>query len=110
MTIDSRIAAGVTGPGAAEGTGGTPCLMTRRSFLLLGGLTTAVVMVGVPGLAQAETPAVVATYPKIFIAKFSSLIVDEPVDFNYPDEGEYSESMLVKLGTEAGRASFLSAG
>ena len=76
--------------------------MTRRSFLLLGGLTTAVVMVGVPGLAQAETPAVVATYPKKLIAKFSSLIVDEPVDFTYPDEGEYSESMLVRLGTEAG--------
>ncbi len=104
MTIDSRIAAGVSGPNgaAAEETEGTPCLMTRRSFLLLGGLTTAVVMVGVPGLAQAETPAVVATYPKKLIAKFSSLIVDEPVDFTYPDEGEYSESMLVRLGTEAG--------
>ena len=104
MTIDSRIAAGVTGPdgAAAEETGGTPCLMTRRSFLLLGGLTTAVVMVGVPCLAQAETPAVVATYPKKLIARLSSLIVDEPVDFTYPDEGEYSESMLVKLGTEAG--------
>ena len=103
MTIDSRIAAAVNGPGgAAEETGGTPCLMTRRSFLLLGGLTTAVVMVGVPGLAQAETPAVVSTYPKKFIARLSSLIVDEPVDFTYPDEGEYSDSMLVKLGTEAG--------
>ena len=103
MTIDSRIAAAVNGPGGGpEETGGTPCLMTRRSFLLLGGLTTAVVMVGVPGLAQAETPAVVSTYPKKFIAKLSSLIVDEPVDFTYPDEGEYSDSMLVKLGTEAG--------
>ena len=39
MTIDSRIAAGVTGTDAtAEETGGTPCLMTRRSFLLLGGI------------------------------------------------------------------------
>ena len=106
MTIDSRIAAGVTGPGGtAEQTDGTPCLMTRRSFLLLGGMTTAVVMVGVPGLAQAETPAVVATYPKKFIASFSSLIVDEPVDFTYPDEGEYSESMLVKLPLPCGRRS-----
>ena len=103
MTTDSRIAAAVNGPAAAAGeTGGTPCLMTRRSFLLLGGLTTAVVMVGIPGLAEAETPAVVATYPRKFIAKLSSLITDEPVDFTYPDEGEYSESMLVKLGTEAG--------
>ena len=102
MTIDSRIAAGVTGPGGAGETEGTPCLMTRRNFLLLGGLTTAVVMVGVPGLAEAETPAVVATYPKKFIARYSSLIVDEPVDFTYPDDGEYSDSMLVKLGTGAG--------
>ena len=103
MTTDSRIAAAVNGPGAAAGeTGGTPCLMTRRSFLLLGGLTTAMVMVGIPGLAEAETPAVVATYPRKLIATLSSLITDEPVDFTYPDEGEYSESMLVKLGTEAG--------
>lgn len=103
MTIDSRIVAAVTGSGGDAGeTGGTPCLMTRRSFLLLGGLTTAVVMVGIPGLAEAETPAVVATYPKKFIATLSSLIVDEPVDFTYPDDGEYSDSMLVKLGTEAG--------
>ena len=103
MTIDSRISAGTTGPGGDTGdAGGTPCLMTRRSFLLFGGLTTAVVMVGVPGLAEAETPAVVATYPRKFITTFSSLIVDEPVDFTYPDEGEYSESMLVRLGTRAG--------
>ena len=103
MTTDSRIAAAVNGSGTAAGeAGGTPCLMTRRSFLLLGGLTTAVVMVGIPGLAEAETPAVVATYPRKFIARLSSLITDEPVDFTYPDDGEYSESMLVKLGTEAG--------
>ena len=103
MTIDSRIAAGVNGPGGtAEGASGTPCLMTRRSFLLLGGLTTTMVMVGIPGLAEAETPAVVATYPRQFIATLSSLRTDEPVDFLYPDDGEYSESMLVKLGTEAG--------
>ena len=102
MTTHSQFAAGVTGPGGAEEAGGTPCLMTRRSFLLLGGLTTTMVMVGIPGLAEAETPAVVATYPRKFIATLSSLSVDEPVDFLYPDEGEYSESMLVKLGTRAG--------
>ncbi|MEO1248409.1 MAG: arsenate reductase (azurin) small subunit [Pseudomonadota bacterium] len=78
------------------------CLTTRRQFLLLGGLATTVVMVGVPGLAEAQTPAVVSTYPRKFITTLSSLNVDEPFDFTYPDEGFYAESILVKLGTEAG--------
>ena len=41
-----------TGPGGK-------CLMDRRSFLLLGGAATTVVMVGMPG-AEARSPAVVA--------------------------------------------------
>ena len=36
------------------------------------------------------------------ITKLSSLKVDEPFDFEYPDEGRYAESILVKLGKEAG--------
>lgn len=78
------------------------CLVSRRNFLLGSGIATAVVMVGVPGLSKAATPAVVSTYPRKFITKLSNLIADEPFDFNYPDEGEYSESIIVKLGTEAG--------
>jgi len=82
--------------------GARSCLMNRRNFLLLGGATTAVIMVGVPGLAEAQTPAVVASYPRKLITKLSSLKVDEPFDFEYPDEGRYAESILVKLGQEAG--------
>ncbi len=103
MTIDSRTAAAVNGTnGEAEAAGATPCLMNRRTFLLTGGIATAVVMVGVPGLAQAQTPAAVATYPRKLITQLSALKVDDPFDFEYPDEGEYAESMLVKLGTKAG--------
>jgi len=85
-----------------SGSGGKTCLTSRRQFLLLGGIATTVVMVGIPGLADAQTPAVVATYPRKFITTLSSLTVDEPFDFTYPDEGLYAESILVKLGTEAG--------
>jgi arsenite oxidase small subunit len=103
MTIDPRIAAAVNGEnGEAKAAGTRPCLMNRRSFLLTGGIATAVVMVGIPGLPEAQTPAVVATYPRKFITKLSALKVDEPFDFEYPDEGAYAESILVKLGKEAG--------
>lgn len=103
MKIDPRIAAAVNGEnGEAKKAGTRQCLMNRRQFLLTGGLATTVVMVGIPGLAEAQTPAVVATYPRKFITKLSSLKVDEPFDFEYPDEGQYAESILVKLGTEAG--------
>lgn len=78
------------------------CLVSRRQFLLSGGLATAVVMVGIPGLAEAQTPAVVATYERKFIAKLSELVTDVPVTFNYPDNGQYSDSILVKMDVEAG--------
>ncbi len=103
MTIDPRIAAAVNGAnGEAEAAGTRPCLINRRSFLLTGGIATTVIMVGIPGLPQAQTPAVVATYPRKFITRLSELIVDEPFDFEYPDEGAYAESILIKLGREAG--------
>ena len=80
------------------------CLITRRQFLLTSGATTATVMVMMnAGTASAQqVPAVVATYPRKFIAKLGDLKQDEPVDFVYPDEGAYAESMIVKLGVEAG--------
>ncbi len=103
MTIDPRIAAAVNGAnGEAEAAGTRPCLVNRRNFLLTGGIATTVIMVGIPGLPQAQTPAVVATYPRKFIARLSELVVDEPFDFEYPDEGAYAESILIKLGREAG--------
>ena len=103
MTIDPRIAAAVNGAnGEAEAAGTRPCLINRRNFLLTGGIATTVIMVGIPGLPEAQTPAVVATYPRKFITRLSELVVDEPFDFEYPDEGAYAESILIKLGREAG--------
>ena len=80
------------------------CLMNRRQFLLTSGMTTATVMVminaGTP-FAQ-QVPAMVATYPRKLVAKLSELKQDEPVDFQYPDEGAYAEGMVVKMGVPAG--------
>lgn len=88
------------------GSGDPSCLMSRRLFLLSSGASTATVMVmldaGTPHAR--ELPAQVATYPRKFIAKLSDLETDVPFDFNYPDDGAYSESMLVKLGVPAGGA------
>lgn len=80
------------------------CLMSRRRFLLTSGVATATVMVvinaGTP--FATEVPGVVATYPRKLIAKLSALKTDKPLDFQYPDQGTYSESLIVKLGVPAG--------
>jgi arsenite oxidase small subunit len=80
------------------------CLMSRRKFLLSSGVATATVMVTMnPGTAVAvKVPAEVATYPRKKIAKLSALKTDVPVEFEYPDKGQYAQSMLVMLGIEAG--------
>ena len=101
--LDPKIAASINGEnGEAQKAGTHKCLMNRRQFLLSSGLTTTVVMVGIPGMSEAETPAVVSTYPRKLIGKLSELKQDEPLTFEYPDTGEYAESILVKLGTKAG--------
>lgn len=101
--LDEKIVASINGEnGEAAEAGTRKCLMNRRQFLLTGGIATTVVMVGIPGLAQAQTPAAVATYPRKLIGKLSELKTDEPLDFEYPDEGQYAESILVKLGKRAG--------
>lgn len=80
------------------------CQLSRRQFLLTSGAATATVMVvmnaGTPHAA--EVPALVATYPRKFITNLSALKADQPLDFTYPDDGTYAESMIVKLGVQAG--------
>ena len=44
----------------------------------------------------------VATYPRKKIAKLGELKTDVPIGFEYPDDGAFASSMLVKMGTEAG--------
>lgn len=97
-----RTAPEARGPAAPKGH--ARCLMSRRKFLLTSGVATATVMVvmnaGTP--FAHEVPAIVATYPRKFITKLSALKQDEPFDFRYPDDGAYSDSMIVRLGIEAG--------
>lgn len=80
------------------------CTVNRRQFLFASGAATFTVMVTIhSGSAGAkQVPALVTSYPKKLIAKLSELKQDKPVGFEYPDEGDYAESMLVKLGEEAG--------
>ena len=82
-------------------TGEHPCLLSRRDFLLTSGAATATFTVMVtlnPGAAHAEqVPAAVAIYPRKLVGKLSEHEVDEPLDFNYPDEELYSESLVIKL-------------
>ncbi len=97
-------AAGAPRENSAAGHRPGKCLMTRRRFLLTSGLATATVMVTLnPGTPFAhEVPGMVATYPRKLVAKLSALEDDAPVDFDYPDEGAYSEAMIVKLGVSSG--------
>lgn len=82
---------------------GHKCLVSRRNFLITSGVTTTVMVTMNAGTAMAEEmPAQITTFPRKFIAKLSDLKADEPLDFNYPDEGAHSESMIVKLGVKAG--------
>ena len=79
------------------------CGLSRRSFLFYsrGALTTGTVMLQIPGVLHAQE-AKVATYPRKLIAKMSQLELDQPVIFNYPDDGRNSNCLLVKLGQKAG--------
>ena len=97
----------VAGPqsGESETHSGPGCVMSRRTFLLTSAAATSAftVMVRMPGAAAAEeVPAAVALYPRKLIGRLSELKVDVPLDFNYPDEKQYSEAMLIRLGREAG--------
>jgi arsenite oxidase small subunit len=86
--------------------GAHPCLLSRRDFLLTSGAATATFTVMVtlnPGAAHADQiPAAIATYPRKLVGKLSELEVDEPLDFEYPDEEIYSESFVIKLGQRSG--------
>jgi len=79
------------------------CLMSRRDFLLTSGAATTTIMVTVNmGSAEAKVPAMMSTYPRKKVANLSQLKVDLPIEFEYPDGGAFAQSMLVKLGQEAG--------
>ncbi|WP_104399727.1 arsenate reductase (azurin) small subunit [Vibrio penaeicida] len=83
------------------------CMMSRRDFLMYSGATAGAASVMpitlFPGSAQAvETKARVVGYPRKLLGKLSDLKTNEPVYFNYPDNGMNSQGILVKMGVPAG--------
>ncbi|MGF1764958.1 arsenate reductase (azurin) small subunit [Aliivibrio kagoshimensis] len=83
------------------------CMMSRREFLMYSGAaasTASIVSLTMfPGTAQAtSTQARVVGYPRLKIAQLSDLKDNEPVYFNYPDNGPNSQAILSKMGVQAG--------
>jgi len=81
------------------------CMMNRRQFLMYSGATAAAVStISIslfPGQAQAK--ARVVGYPRKLVAKLSQLQENQPLDFNYPDDGPNTQCFVVKMnGAKAG--------
>lgn len=84
-----------------------PSCLTRREFLLAGGMGAVTVMLGnlFPGRAfagDANKQVRFAGYPRKKIGRLSDLSEHIPVEFLYPDDGPHSISFLVKVGERAG--------
>jgi len=83
------------------------CMLSRRQLLVYGGtaaVAASTISVSLfPGTAEAKAvPAKVTGYPRKFVARLSELKDNQPVDFNYPDDGRNTQSMLVKTGVQCG--------
>ncbi len=76
------------------------CMLNRRQFLMYSGsaaVAASTISINLfPGEARAK--ARVVTYPRKQVAKLSQLKDNQPVDFNYPDDGPNSQSFVVKMG------------
>ena len=79
------------------------CFFSRRGFLFTGATALAVmpIVVHFPGSAKG-LEAILARYPRRKIGSLKRLVTDQPMIFNYPDDGAQSLSLLIKLGTRAG--------
>ncbi|RKF21469.1 arsenate reductase (azurin) small subunit [Alginatibacterium sediminis] len=83
------------------------CMLSRREFLMYSGASAGAASIMsitlFPGTAQAkQTKARVVGYPRMNIGKLSALKENEPVYFNYPDDGPNSQAILVKMDVPAG--------
>ncbi|HID45541.1 MAG TPA: arsenate reductase (azurin) small subunit [Chromatiaceae bacterium] len=76
------------------------CMLNRRQFLMYSGtaaVAASTISVSLfPGEAQAR--ARVVTYPRKKVARMSQLTDNQPLDFNYPDDGPNSQCFIVKMG------------
>ncbi|HFC53511.1 MAG TPA: arsenate reductase (azurin) small subunit [Gammaproteobacteria bacterium] len=74
-------------------------MMTRRRFLMTGSAAAISVSTISLSLFPGRTvQARVVEYPRKHIARLSALKDDQPLEFNYPDDGANSAAMLVKMG------------
>jgi arsenite oxidase small subunit len=87
---------------AHEEAQGERLCMSRRGFLLTGGLAVTVVVVeGLGGPALAQPPlALRADYPRQKIGTLAALKLNQPVEFKYPYPSV--GNVVVKLGVPAG--------
>ena len=81
------------------------CMLNRRQFLMYSGsaaIAASTISISLlPGEANAK--ARVVTYPRMLVAKLSELKDNQPLDFNYPDDGQNSQCFVVKMdGAKAG--------
>ena len=79
------------------------CMVTRRQFMMYSGsaaISASTISLSLfPGTAEAKTmKARVVGYPLKKIAALSDFNDNEPIDFNYPDDGPNSQCMAVKMG------------
>jgi len=79
------------------------CLFSRRGLLFTSAAAIAVIPIVAhfPGSAKG-LEAILARYPRKKIGSLKGLAANQPVIFNYPDDGAQSLSLLIRLGTRAG--------
>ena len=85
---------------------GASCV-SRRLFMAASGAATATLLLGdvFPGKVvgqDAGAKVEVTTLPRKQIAQLSKLVVDQPVTFNYPGDGELTNCLVVKTGEVSG--------
>ncbi len=78
--------------------------ISRRAFLVGSGaaVVSTVFLTSIPGMEGKAVAARVTRYPKKKIYKLSKLKTGKPVEFDYPDDGKNTKSILVRLGAPAG--------
>lgn len=82
---------------------GLNCLSRRKFLFGVGAVAAGTIILPVlPGMGGKALSAEYARYPRKFVARLSSLKLNEPHYFKYPDEGGTAKSLIVKMGSPAG--------